>query len=68
MRVLGISAVAASIAGLLYGQTDWPTFGHDLAGTRYSTLRQIDASNVGKLVRVWTYHMSAPAQPAADSP
>jgi quinoprotein glucose dehydrogenase len=65
MRVLGISAVAASLAGLLYGQTDWPTFGHDLAGTRYSTLRQIDASNVGKLVRVWTYHMSAPAQPLA---
>ena len=39
-------------------QTDWPTFGHDPAGTRYSPLAQINATNVTRLNRVWTFHMS----------
>ena len=54
---------AAGLAGIAAGQDDWPTFGHDLGGTRYSTLKQIDASNVNKLVRAWTYHMNAGAPP-----
>ena len=40
-----------------FGQNDWPTFGHDPAGTRFSTLKQITPANVGKLERAWTYHM-----------
>src|SRR5205823_7248309 len=51
--------------GAAYAQTDWPTFGHDPAGTRYSTLKQIDTNNVNKLVRAWTYHMNAVTAPAA---
>src|SRR5580700_2624277 len=52
-----------------YAQKDWPTFGHDLAGTRYSTLKQIDAKNVTRLVRAWTYHMTAGAPaPVAVAP
>ncbi len=39
------SPVAAAPAG-----ADWPTPSGDLEGTRYSTLTQIDATNVGKLV------------------
>jgi quinoprotein glucose dehydrogenase len=65
MRVLRIGFAIAGLAGLALGQTDWPTFGHDLAGSRYSTLKQIDTTNVTKLVRAWTYHMSAGAAPAA---
>ena len=38
---------------------------HDLAGTRYSPLKQIDTTNVTKLVRAWTYHMSPGADRAA---
>jgi hypothetical protein len=38
-----------------------------LAGTGYSTLQQIDAKNVTKLVRVWTYHMIASAPPKATA-
>ena len=34
---------------------DWPTYNRDLAGTRYSPLDQIDASNVGSLEEVWSY-------------
>ena len=30
---------------------DWPTYNRDLAGTRYSPLKQIDAGNVAKLMR-----------------
>jgi quinoprotein glucose dehydrogenase len=40
----------------LYGQTDWPVYGHDSGGMRYSPLRQITVSNVAKLERAWTYH------------
>src|SRR5690242_11918521 len=58
-------APLAALAAIAHGQTDWPTFGHDLAGTRYSTLKQIDPSNVAKLTRIWTYHMSATAPQAA---
>src|SRR6266536_4854408 len=32
----------------------WPTVGGNLANSRYSTLTQINRSNVAKLVRVWT--------------
>jgi len=39
-------------------QSDWPTYGHDLAGTRYSPLNQINPANVSRLQRVWTFHMS----------
>jgi len=58
--------LAVAVSSLAFGQADWPTFGHDLAGTRYSTLKQINATNVTKLTRAWTYHMSAaPGAPAA---
>jgi glucose dehydrogenase len=32
---------------------DWPMFGHDLAATRYSPLKQINTSNAGKLKLAW---------------
>src|SRR5262245_36906546 len=47
----------------LWSQTDWPTYGHDLASTRYSTLKQIDTTNVAKLVPAWTYHMNTGGAP-----
>jgi quinoprotein glucose dehydrogenase len=34
--------------------TDWPMFSHDLAATRFSPLKQINASNVGKLNLAWS--------------
>ena len=39
-----------------YAQNDWPAYGHDPGGMRYSPLSQINTSNVGKLRRAWTYH------------
>jgi quinoprotein glucose dehydrogenase len=36
---------------------DWPTYGHDPGGQRFSPLEQITPSNVAKLRVAWTYHM-----------
>ena len=35
---------------------DWPTYNHDLAGTRFSPLAQINTANVGKLALAWSYY------------
>jgi glucose dehydrogenase len=37
-------------------QTDWPVYGHDPGGMRYSPLTQITPKNVAQLERVWTFH------------
>ena len=64
MRITYFAVLGAVLAGAAFAQTDWPTFGNDLAGTRYSPLKQIDTKNVSKLVRAWTYHMN----PGGDAP
>jgi quinoprotein glucose dehydrogenase len=60
------SSLAVIIAPVVpvFGQTDWPTYGHDAASTRHSPLKQINTENVSKLVRAWTYHMSPTDQTA----
>jgi glucose dehydrogenase len=52
VRVLCTAAVAA--IGLT-AQTDWPAYGHDPAGQRYSTLTQINTRSVGNLKLAWQY-------------
>jgi glucose dehydrogenase len=34
---------------------DWPVTGHDPGAMRYSPLKQINRTNVGRLQRAWTY-------------
>jgi len=34
---------------------EWPSYGNDVGGTRYSPLAQIDRGNVGRLRVAWTY-------------
>src|SRR5579863_6871876 len=51
------SAAAQSMA-------DWPSYNRDLASTRYSALKQINANNVSKLAQAWTYRL----RPDANSP
>src|SRR5215831_16158864 len=36
---------------------EWPTFGHDSGGMRYSPLTQITPANVGTLHVAWVYHL-----------
>jgi glucose dehydrogenase len=56
------SCVMLLIAGLTFAQSqadrDWPMFNRDLAGTRYSPLKQIDTSNVSKLTKAWQYRFN----------
>ncbi|MDD9889953.1 MAG: PQQ-binding-like beta-propeller repeat protein [Gammaproteobacteria bacterium] len=40
-------------------ETDWPSYGNSLKGTRYSPLAQINADNVGGLELAWTYRTGA---------
>src|SRR5436190_17178938 len=37
---------------------DWPAYGHDASGGRFSPLTQITPDNVSKLAVAWTYHMN----------
>jgi len=66
----GLAACGAAIA-LMSGASagaaqpgDWPTYGHDPGGMRYSPLKQITPANVVGLKAVWTYKM----QPSAAAP
>jgi len=43
---------------------DWPSYGSDNAGSKYSTLDQIDAGNVSKLRVAWSW--DSPDQAIAD--
>jgi quinoprotein glucose dehydrogenase len=38
-----------------FTDADWPRFAGDYAGTKYSKLTQINASNVSTLVQAWTF-------------
>jgi len=48
--------------------TDWPTYGHDPGGMRYSPLTQINASNVSRLQAAWTYSMRAAGASVSEEP
>jgi quinoprotein glucose dehydrogenase len=48
---------AAGTAAQAADAKEWPTFGHDSGGMRFSPLTQINAGNVDKLTVAWTYHM-----------
>ena len=37
-------------------QSEWPTYGNDPGGSRYSPLTQISTANVTNLKLAWTYH------------
>src|ERR1700676_5139346 len=36
---------------------DWPYYGHDAGGMRYSPLAQINRGNVATLKVAWTFHV-----------
>ena len=62
-RVLRIylPIVVLLACGLAIGQAvtdnagqEWPVYGHDAGGMRYSPLKQINRTNVQRLQRAWT--------------
>src|SRR5262249_42979846 len=60
-RASGLLLVALACAGCLAaleatgrGAAEWPAYGNDPGGTRYSPLREIDRTNVAGLRVAWT--------------
>src|SRR5262245_31339598 len=49
-------------AGLIPAGHDWETTGGDLAGSSFSTLKQINTSNVARLKMVWQKTYNGPGQ------
>ena len=55
-RIVG-GTDAATLSGATAGAQDWPHYGNDLGGSRFSALAQIDSSNVGALTRAWSFSL-----------
>jgi quinoprotein glucose dehydrogenase len=53
IHVLTRSAVTSPATA----STEWPTYGHDPGGMRFSPLTQITPENVNRLELAWAYHM-----------
>jgi glucose dehydrogenase len=64
--VFAIQAVALSQT--IPQRGDWPSYGRDAGGTRYSPLNQINTTNVSKLQRAWTYHTREPGRSFESTP
>jgi quinoprotein glucose dehydrogenase len=63
----GFALLVTSIAALGAQTAEWPTYGHDPGGMRYSPLMQIDVSNVSRLQSAWTYSMRPATAQAAET-
>jgi quinoprotein glucose dehydrogenase len=51
-------AASAAVTPASYAESkEWPTYGHDSGGMRYSPLTQITRANVSNLNVAWTYHL-----------
>jgi quinoprotein glucose dehydrogenase len=50
-----IAACMAALPVGLLGQRDWPSYGNDPGGMRYSPLTQVTPANVSTVHRAWTY-------------
>jgi quinoprotein glucose dehydrogenase len=52
----GYSTASSQIDVSSGGVADWPQYGRDQEGTRYTPLQQIDRDNVAYLKKAWEYH------------
>src|ERR1700679_293759 len=51
-------AASTAVTPASYAESkEWPTYGHDSGGMRYSPLKQITPTNVSNLEVAWTYHL-----------
>ncbi len=53
---LACCVFSASFFGQSVSDTNWPTYGGDAGGMRYSSLTQINSANVSKLKVAWIFH------------
>jgi len=57
-------AVLLLLSAAGFAQTDWPSYGNDPGAMRYSSLRQINTSNVDRLKLAWTFRAGKPGSEA----
>ncbi|PYS45577.1 MAG: pyrroloquinoline quinone-dependent dehydrogenase, partial [Acidobacteria bacterium] len=57
MRISTFLVIVSLALPALYAQNDWPSYGHDPGGQRYSPLKQINTTNVSKLVPAWSLQL-----------
>ncbi len=50
-------SLAAAASAQAQSKTDWPLFGYDAGGSRFSPLTQITPKNVGRLKLAWSYNL-----------
>jgi quinoprotein glucose dehydrogenase len=80
MKVMSVAGLVCILAATVFwfGSTpvaqnkpgvssEWPTYNHDLAATRYSPLTQINTDNVAKLTRTWSYKLPVKVGPFGGS-
>jgi quinoprotein glucose dehydrogenase len=66
LRTAAILALSAPIAATAQqASSQWPTYGGDPGGQRYSAATQIDRSNVQRLKPAWTFHTGS-VRPGID--
>src|SRR5262249_33197965 len=56
---------SSTAAGDVKQQSDWPVYGRDAGGSRYSPLAQINRENINNLKIAWTYRTGASEVKAA---
>lgn len=56
---------AVAVPALAQQRGDWASYGRDESHARHSPLEQITPANVGKLKKLWSYHMRPPGAAAA---
>ncbi len=69
-------AILAAASALVVAQTqksaaidpakEWPTYGHDAGGMRFSPLTEITPKNVDQLKVAWVYHLTPPRAAGAS--
>src|ERR1700675_382764 len=56
LLILAAALASSAARGQISGNTDWPNYGNDPGGMRYSPLTQINRENVSKLKVAWIFH------------
>src|SRR5436853_7721591 len=70
LRFLGCCGALMLLAVSASAQVgdDWPAWGHDAGGQRFSPLSTIDRGNVRSLKVAWTFHTGDAYQPKNSKP
>jgi quinoprotein glucose dehydrogenase len=60
LHTVALLLISGAGAAAPPGAEDWPMYGHDYAGTRFSPLTEINRRNVQRLTRAWSVPVERP--------